>query len=171
MLSLVYCLLLGLLVTWGDAQRSSGSRYNAWAAGSVNCSCTKEINALKRELLHEIHNRQELKGALETYVTELYELRATVRHLKNDTRGKTNLEKQQQNKQKTNKQKQNKKPTKQNKIKLQKQQNNNDNPKQNKTYQNYIIKFCLEIEAFSFHICQYIYIYFALQSVIIIKHV
>lgn len=64
------------------------TRYNAWAAGSNNCSCASDITALKREILQEVHQRQELKGALETYVSELYELRALVTALKNATKGK-----------------------------------------------------------------------------------
>ncbi|XP_046361321.1 cerebellin-1-like [Haliotis cracherodii] len=62
------------------------TRYNAWAAGSNNCSCASDITALKREILQEVHQRQELKGALETYVSELYELRALVTALKNATK-------------------------------------------------------------------------------------
>ncbi|KAK7115298.1 cerebellin-1-like isoform X2 [Littorina saxatilis] len=59
--------------------------YNAWVAGSNNCTCVRELTQLKKELQEESQQRQELKGALETYVSELYELRAMVRSLKNST--------------------------------------------------------------------------------------
>ena len=59
--------------------------YNAWVAGSNNCTCVRELTQLKKELQEESAQRHELKGALETYVSELYELRALVKSLKNST--------------------------------------------------------------------------------------
>lgn len=61
------------------------SPYNAWVAGSNNCTCVRELSQLRKELQEEVVQRQELKGALETYVSELYELRALVKALKNST--------------------------------------------------------------------------------------
>ncbi|CAL1547218.1 unnamed protein product [Lymnaea stagnalis] len=57
---------------------SGGSSSGVWIAGSTNCSCTRELTALKRDLREEINQRLALRAALDTYVTELYELRTLV---------------------------------------------------------------------------------------------
>lgn len=63
--------------------------YNSWMAGSNNCTCVRELTAIRKELQEEITLRRELKGALETYVSELYELRAVVRALRNNSKNGT----------------------------------------------------------------------------------
>lgn len=63
--------------------------YNSWMAGSNNCTCVRELTAIRKELQEEITLRRELKGALETYVSELYELRAVVRALRNNSKSGT----------------------------------------------------------------------------------
>nr|KAG5712157.1 hypothetical protein BaRGS_014507 [Batillaria attramentaria] len=77
--------LLGQSVAHGNRGFPQPHPFNAWVAGSNNCTCVRELTQLKKELQEEVNQRQELKGALETYVSELYDLKAMMRSLKNST--------------------------------------------------------------------------------------
>ncbi|KAL8618116.1 hypothetical protein ACOMHN_044685 [Nucella lapillus] len=56
--------------------------YRTWAARPpVNCSCGREVGQLTKAVEEERQQRQALKSSLETYVSELYELRAMVKAL------------------------------------------------------------------------------------------
>ncbi|XP_005094580.1 EMILIN-2-like [Aplysia californica] len=62
----------------GDNSSKTGNQNNPWVAGNTNCSCMRELNALKRDLREEMNQRLALKAALDTYVSELYDLRNQV---------------------------------------------------------------------------------------------
>ncbi|XP_076470698.1 uncharacterized protein LOC143300710 [Babylonia areolata] len=65
----------------GVAMKPRGAAFSSWAAGGLNCTCARELNLLKKEVEEERVQRLELKGALETYVSELYDVRALVQGL------------------------------------------------------------------------------------------
>nr|KAI8762828.1 EMILIN-2-like [Biomphalaria glabrata] len=46
-----------------------------WSTTISNCSCIREMAAIKRDLKEEINQRLALRAVLDTYVAELYELR------------------------------------------------------------------------------------------------
>lgn len=78
--------VLGVCKAHNDFDHPQPAPYNAWVAGSNNCTCVRELTALKRELQEESVQRRELKSAVETYVSELYELKAMMRALRNNSR-------------------------------------------------------------------------------------
>ncbi|KAK6178137.1 hypothetical protein SNE40_012958 [Patella caerulea] len=62
------------------------TRYNTWVAGTNNCSCSNQIDTLNKDLQKEVAARNELKGTMETYVSELHALQAIVNSIQNGTK-------------------------------------------------------------------------------------